>query len=234
MIPSLAMFAALWVGIQTSISPCPLATNIAAIAFLSRSIGNPRRVLALGAVYTLGRTATYIVLSVAILRVFKDRLTAGSALSVFLQTYGLMALGPVLILLGMILLDMLEFGGFRGFDTTKIQARAAAGGFRWAAGLGVLFALSFCPASAGLFFLIFMPIAAAQNSVLVLPLLYGVGTALPVVAFTILMAFAAQSIGRAMNGLTVIEKWVRLAAGVIFIGAGIYYTLTVIYGIQWS
>jgi len=142
------------------------------------------------------------------------------------------AIAAILIVLGMALLDMMDIRGLRGFDATRLQERAARGGWGWAVALGVLFALSFCPASAGLFFAVFLPIAATQNSVLLLPALYGIGTALPVVGFSVVMAYAAGSIGRAMNCLTTVERWVRMAAGVAFIAAGVYLTLTTIYGVR--
>ena len=228
----LAVVSALWLGIQTSISPCPLATNIAAVAFLGRTVSNPRRVLLSGLVYAAGRTAAYVGLSVVILWILKDQIAAGSTLSGFLQKYGLMAIGPVLIVLGMILLNMLELPGSLSLAGTGLQERAAKGGLWWSGALGFLFAMSFCPASAALFFFLLIPLAAAQGSMLALPTLYGVGTALPVIVFAILMVFANQYVAKTFDRLALVEKWVRIAAGVVFITAGMFYCLTMIYGVK--
>jgi cytochrome c biogenesis protein CcdA len=228
----LAIVSALWLGIQTSISPCPLATNIAAVAFLGRTVSNPRRVLLSGLVYAIGRTVAYVGLSVLILWILKDRMAAGSTLSGVLQKYGLMAIGPVLIVLGMILLNMLNLPGSLSLVGAGLQERAAKGGLWWSGALGFIFAMSFCPASAALFFLLLIPLAAAQGSILLLPTLYGLGTALPVIVFAVLMVFANQYVAKTFDKLSVVERWVRVAAGVIFIIAGLYYTLTVIYGIK--
>lgn len=232
MTAALAVVSALWLGIQTSISPCPLATNIAAVAFLGRSVSSSRRVLLSGVIYAVGRTAAYVGLSVLILWILKDHIAAGSTLSGVLQKYGMMAIGPILIILGMILLNMLNLPGSLSLAGAGLQQRAAGGGLWWSGALGFIFAMSFCPASAALFFLLLIPLAAAQQSMLFLPTLYGVGTALPVIVFAVLMVFANQYVAKTFDKLSVVERWVRIAAGAIFIAAGLYYTLTVIYGVK--
>ncbi len=220
-----ALLAAIWLGILTSISPCPLATNIAAISFIGRKVGNIRHVLLAGLLYVAGRTFAYIALG----EIIMAGLLASGEIARFLQRYLNQILGPALILVGMLLLGLI--GGAVSFNLVGagVQARAAKGGARWAALLGVLFALSFCPVSAGLFFGVLLPLATANNSVVALPLLYGVGTAAPVMVFALLIAFASQRIGSAFNRLTQIERWVRLATGAIFIVAGIYYSLRYVY-----
>ena len=99
----LAVGSALWLGILTSISPCPLASNIAAISFIGRRVGHTRQVLLSGLLYTLGRTATYVVLAAIILA----GLLAADGVARFLQRYMNQILGPVPILVGMVLLGML-------------------------------------------------------------------------------------------------------------------------------
>lgn len=223
-----AIGLALWLGVQTSVSPCPLASNIAAISFIGRGVGRTRRVLLSGLLYTLGRTAAYWALGLVILA----GLLAAGEIARFLDRYLNRILGPVLILVGMLLLDMLGFTFSLNLAGAGIQRRAAKGGVLWAFVLGALFALSFCPVSAGLFFGGLLPLAARNQSRFLLPCLFGVGTALPVIVFAFLMAFGAQYVGRAFNRLTQIEKWVRTIAGVAFILAGIYYCLTHIYGLS--
>jgi len=154
----LILGSAFWLGLLTSISPCPLATNIAAISFLGRSVGNTRKVLLSGLLYTLGRTIVYVGLGVLILLVFQAALTGGdpnsaaSGVSRFLQKYMGVILGPVLILVGMMLLGMLDFSGSLNLGGQGLQDHVAKGGAFWALPLGILFALSFCPVSASLFF----------------------------------------------------------------------------------
>ena len=224
----IALGSAIWLGVLTAISPCPLATNIAAISFIGRQAGSKRQVLLSGLLYTVGRTVAYIALAAVI----TAGLMASSDMSRFLQKNLNEILGPVLILLGMVLLGFIGSGLSMNLAGQNLQERAAKGGAWWAAVLGVLFALSFCPVSAGLFFGALIPLSIKHGSRLLLPTLYGSGTALPVIGFAFLIAFATERVGKAFNRLTQIETWVRKIAGILFILAGIYYCVTHIYGIH--
>ncbi len=234
MIPIIVMWSALLLGIITSISPCPLATNIAAISFIGRSLVSPRKVLLSGLLYTLGRMFVYMVLGVIILKGF-EATTANPALagiSRFLQTYMGMILGPVLVFAGMVILGMIDTTISLSFNNSALQEKVKANGVLWSFPMGILFALSFCPVSASLFFIGLIGLSAQHSSPVLLPTLYGVGTALPVLAFAFIIAFAGKYVGKAYNRLAQIEKWMRLATGIIFIVAGLYYTLTYIYGLK--
>jgi cytochrome c-type biogenesis protein len=221
----LTIATALWLGILTSISPCPLATNIAAISFIARKVDKIRTVLLSGLLYATGRTAAYLALGVLIMA----GLLASGEIALFLQRYLNQALGPALILVGMLLLGLLRWTGSVTLVGDGMQERAAKGGIGWAALLGILFALSFCPVSAGLFFGVLLPLSASHQSIVILPLVYGIGTAAPVIVFAMLIAFASQRLGSAFNRLTQIERWVRLLTGLIFVVAGMYYSLLYVY-----
>jgi cytochrome c-type biogenesis protein len=217
---------ALWLGILTSISPCPLATNIAAISFIGRQLGDRRAVLLSGVLYTLGRALAYSLLGIGI----SAGLLASSGVSLFLQRYMNEILGPCLILLGMILLGMIGSGATLNIvDPSRLQEKAEKWGLWMALPLGVLFALSFCPVSAGLFFGALIPLALREGAWAFLPLAYGVGTALPVLLFSLVIAFGGGALGKAFNCLTKLELWMRRIAGTLFIVAGIYYCLRYIY-----
>lgn len=224
----LAIGSALGFGILTSISPCPLASNIAAISFITRRIGKTRDVLLSGLLYTVGRTVTYVALGAIIVA----GLLATGDIALFLQRYLNQILGPVLILVGMVLLGMIGSGLSFNLAGQGVQDRASRGGWWWSGLLGVLFALSFCPVSAGLFFGGLIPLSMAHGSAVVLPALFGAGTALPVIVFAFLIAFASQYVGKVFNRLTQVERWVRTITGVVFILVGVYYCLAHIYGIS--
>ncbi len=225
MMSRLVIASALWLGILTSISPCPLATNIAAVSFISRRVSSTRQVLLSGLLYTVGRTVTYVTLGVVVIA----GLMASGDIARFLQKYLNQVLGPALILVGMLLLGLLGFTGSLSLAGSGVQKRASQGGIWWAAFLGILFPLSFCPVSAGLFFGGLIPLSASNRSRFLLPMLYGIGTALPVIVFAFLMAFASQYVGQAFNRLTQIERWIRVITGVIFILVGTYYCLAHIF-----
>ncbi len=226
MSPALAIGTAIWLGILTSISPCPMATNIAAISFIGRQVGKPRVVLCSGGLYVLGRTAAYVLLAFVLLA----GLLASDVLSRFLQKYLNLLLGPLLIVVGLVLLGMLGEAISINLAGKRLQERATQGGPIWSTALGFLFALSFCPVSAGLYFGALLPLAAGQESRLLLPGLYGIGTALPVLGFAFLIAFGGQYVGKAFNRLTQVERWIRILTGIIFVLAGLYLSLTHVYG----
>lgn len=221
----LGALSALWLGILTSISPCPLATNIAAISFIGRRVGKARTVFLTGLIYTFGRMLTYVILGV---------LLVASVLSIpqvshFLQKYMNKILGPVLVLVGIVLLELVRTGFSVSAASEGIQKRAEQWGI-WGAGvLGIIFALSFCPLSAALFFGSLLPLSIKYGSSIALPALYGLGTGIPVLIFAVLMAVGARAVGKAFDRLTKIELWARRITGAIFIVVGVYFCLVHIF-----
>lgn len=221
----LAILSALWFGILTSISPCPLATNITAISFVGRRTGSPRGVLLSGLLYTLGRALVYTAIGVLLVM----SLLSAPTVSLTLQTWMNKVLGPILVLVGMVMLGLLRFN-LRGRGMSEdLQQRVEGWGLLGALALGCLFALSFCPVSATLFFGSLLPLAVKHESGVLLPFVYGIGTALPVVVFAVILAFGARWLGKAFERVTQIERWMRLVTGFIFIGVGIYMSLVYVY-----
>lgn len=224
----LAAGTALWLGVLTSVSPCPLATNIAAISWLAKGVRSSRLVFAAGALYTLGRAATYVALAFVLV----SSLLSAPQLSEWLQTHINRWLGPILILVGMFLTGLVDFRFSTRLSGGKLEQQLQERGV-WGAGfLGILFALSFCPVSAALYFGSLLPLALQQKSSLGLPALYGMGTGLPVLIFAWLLAAGARSVGAAFQRLSLLERYARTATGVVFIAVGIYLSLVHIYGIQ--
>jgi cytochrome c biogenesis protein CcdA len=222
-----ALLSALWLGILTSVSPCPLATNIAAVSYIGRRLDNPRRVVVAGLLYTLGRTLAYVALGALLVL----SLVSAPYVSEFLQKYMNKILGPVLVVAGMFLLDLIRVGFKGGASGEKLQRRVDRMGLFGAVVLGVAFALSFCPVSAALFFGSLIPLAVSNQSGFLLPTVYGIGTALPVVVFAVAIALGARSVGKAYAAATSLEKWARRATGVVFVVVGIYLSLVNIFGL---
>ena len=209
---------ALWLGILTSISPCPLATNIAAISFIGRRMDSQPYVLFAGLLYMLGRTVSYIVLGAVLIASSQ----AIPAVALFLQTYMSALIGPLLIIVGVILLGIIKFSFKGGGASSGFQTFIEKSGLFGSFIMGIFFALTFCPPSAAIFFGSLFGLAMQHGSRFVIPATYGIGTALPVIAFAILLAFATNLVGKAFNKLTVFEKWARKITAVIFILAGMY------------
>jgi len=217
----LAIGSALWLGILTSISPCPLATNIAAVSYVGRRVGSRRAVLLSGGLYTVGRSLVYVLLGAAAVW----SLMSMVAVSSFLQGTFYRLLGPLLIVVGLLLLGVFKFALPNLAASEDLQKRVDQAGV-WGAGLlGIVFALSFCPVSAGLFFGSLVPLAVDRSSPLLLPFVYGLGTALPVAVFAVLLAAGVGWVGAAIDRVQVFERWARRVTAVVFIGVGIYETL---------
>ncbi|MDD4921155.1 MAG: aromatic aminobenezylarsenical efflux permease ArsG family transporter [Bacteroidales bacterium] len=215
-----AFLTAILLGLMTAISPCPLATNISAIGFISRDLVNRKRVFIHGLVYTLGRVISYTGLAVV--------LYFGASqmnISMLFQGWGEKVLGPLLILIGLFMLGVLKikFPGFSGL-TEKIGENGK--GSYWSSLLlGMVFALAFCPYSGVLYFMMLIPITIASASGLYLPVLYAVATGLPVVVFAWLLAFAVGNVGKLYKHVKTFELWFRRVVAVVFIGVGAYYVV---------
>jgi cytochrome c biogenesis protein CcdA len=223
----IAIGSAAWMGLLTAISPCPLATNVAAISFISRRIGNPRAALLTGLLYTLGRSLVYV----AIAAILVSSLLSAPAVSIALQKYMNKLLGPLLILVGMVLLGLLTFGVRGSSLGQRAGERVAKWGVWSGLVLGVVFALSFCPASAALYFAGLIPMAVKFESALVMPLVFGISTGLPVVVFAILIVVSTNAMAKAFHRITAFERWARRVTGVVFIAVGVYFCLVFIFRI---
>jgi len=223
-----AVGMAFWLGVLTSISPCPLATNIAAISFTGRKVGSVAYVLGAGSLYTLGRAGTYALLGILLVR----GLLAAPELSHSLQKYMNLLMGPLLILVAMVLLKLLTLPVTSGGVSEKLQGQVEKMGILGAGLLGILFALSFCPTSAALFFGSLLPLAVKQESGLLLPAVYGAATGLPVLFFAFLLAFGANRVGKAFSKITIFEIWAQRITGTIFLLVGLYFTITLTIGFK--
>ncbi len=221
----IATASAFWLGIVTSVSPCPLATNVAALSYIGRDVASPWRVLVSGLLYTIGRMIVYAGLGVILV----GSLLAAPSVSLFLQTWINKLLGPILIITGMILIELIGFSlpGFGAGERLErmVKALGPGGGLL----LGALFALSFCPVSAALFFGSLIPIAVASRSDVIVPCAYGVATGLPVLVFAVLFAAGVRRMAPIVGGIARYEVWFRRLTGVIFILVGIYYSLVYIF-----
>lgn len=209
-------------GILTSISPCPLATNLAAISFIGKQVGASKKVLLSGLFYTLGRTFTYILLG----SIFVSSAHFMPRVSMFLQKYMNLFIGPIILITGLFLLNMIRLSFGNVLISNTLQKRLVKAGPLGIFFLGMFFALSFCPVSAGLFFGSTLGIAMQHSSRFVMPLVYGLGTALPVVIFASLIAFSLNVAGKAFKKVTIFEKWARRISGVLCILIGIYLILS--------
>jgi len=217
----LPVLSAFLLGLMTSISPCPLATNITATAYISKNISSKRSVLLSGLMYSSGRAFSYTAIGLI--------LFFGASkfhVAKFFNQNGEKILGPLLIVVGLIMLNVIRINflgrlNFQEKFSNRFKDKGLSGSFL----IGIIFALAFCPYSAALYFGMLIPMTISAVEGLYLPIIFAFGTALPVLLFTYLLAFTAGSIGVFYNKLTAIEKVMRYVAGVVFVLAGLYYVL---------
>jgi len=221
-----AAAAAFWLGILTAISPCPLATNIAAVSYIGRDLTSAGRVVLSGLLYAAGRTAAYIAVAALVV----TSILSIPSVAQFLQVRMNQLLGPLLIVTGAIVLGWVRIPLSWSGSSEALRKRVAGAG-TWGAGLlGVLFALSFCPISAGLFFGSLIPLSAGSGSRVVVPGFFGLGTGLPVVALAVALGLGMRRAGQLFRSLTSFERWARVCSGVVFLVVGLYFVSTRILG----
>ncbi len=216
----LPFLTALILGLMTAISPCPLATNITAIAFIGKDINNKRKVFTNGLIYTLGRAVTYTGLGLIFYFGASQFKISG-----FVQQWGEKLLGPILILIGLLMLDFIKikFPGF-GKLTEKMEKKSQSG-FWGVLLLGIVFALAFCPYSGVLYFGMLIPITITSASGLYLPFIFALGTGLPVIIFAWFIAYTVGGVGSVYNKVKIFEIWFRRVVSIIFIVVGLYYSI---------
>jgi len=217
------ILTALLLGLMTAISPCPLATNIAAIGYIGKSVSEPRNVFRNGLLYTLGRIVCYSVLGEILIIVIK---TGSSAFGIqrFIASWGEKILGPLLLFVGIFMLAGDTFGmkgfGYAG-DGRKLAGKGLLGSFL----LGFLFALAFCPTSAVFYFGMLIPISAGLTYGWILPAIFAIATALPVIVVAWILAFSTGSVGKFYGSISKIQKYANISVAVIFIIIGLLYTV---------
>lgn len=214
--------SAMVLGLMTAISPCPLATNITAVGFISKDIESRNRVFVNGLLYTLGRAVSYTVIALVIY-LGADQFK----LSGFFQLYGEKIIGPLLIVIGLFMLDVLKikFPGMSGL-TSKMETKTRWG-FWDVLLLGMVFALAFCPYSGILYFGMLIPMTVASASGLYLPAVFALATGIPVIILAWILAFSVGSISGVYNKIRNFEIWFRRVVAVLFVIIGVYYIFRV-------
>lgn len=220
------LVAAFFIGLLMTFSPCPLATNITAIAFISKKIGDSKHTLLVGALYALGRMAAYIGITALIVYAGLNI----QALSFFLQEYGEKIIGPFLLIMGIMMLEIVDIplpGGPGWLQNIELYlgGKGYLGGFL----LGVVFALALCPFSAVLFFGMLIPVALKAGDALIVPAIFAIATALPVIVISLVLVHGVNRVSGMMETVQRMERWIKWAVAAVFIVVGMYYII-IVYG----
>ena len=210
-IPAITAFI---LGILTAVSPCPLATNITAIGFISKDIENHHRIFINGLLYTFGRIVSYTVLGFILIPILRE----GASMFMVqkaVSKYGEMLIAPALIIIGIFMLDIIKL------NLPKMRTKGGWGAML----LGILFALAFCPTSGVFYFGMLMPLSAAETGGYLLPVIYAIATGLPVILVAWILAYSVAGLGKFYNRMQIFEKWFRKIVAILFIAVGIYYAV---------
>ena len=224
---SLPVVTALILGVLTAVSPCPLATNLTAVAYLGREIDNRRKVFYLGLLYTLGRTIAYSTLGAVLIFLIRKGEDA-FGIQDTISTIGEWILGPALVLIGLFML----FGHLLHLPKFGFSGQASGSWTQGALGaliLGVLFAMAFCPTSGMLYFGMLIPMSAVESGGYALPVVYAIATSLPVLLAAWIIAYSIQSLGKVMDKIAIFQRWFNRFVAILFILVGLYYTVTIIF-----
>lgn len=215
-------FTALILGLMTAISPCPLATNITAIGYISKDIDDRRKVFINGLVYTLGRAVSYFVVALVLYLGASQFKISG-----FFQQYGEKVIGPLLLVIGLFMLGIFKWNISIMDKLTSKRQQKGVNSYWDVLLLGILFALAFCPYSGVLYFGMLIPITIGSPSGLILPVIFAFATGIPVIIFAWLIAFSISGVGTLYNRIRVFETWFRKIIAVVFIITGIYYIVVI-------
>lgn len=213
---------ALMLGLLTAISPCPLATNITAIGYISSSIENHKESFRKGIAYALGRILSFSLLGaimIYLIRTGKDSFGIQSGIS----EWGELVIGPALVILGLFLLfgDKLRLPRF-GFSGEVSYVG------RWQAFLlGVLFAMAFCPSSGMLYFGMLIPMSVSAKGGYLLPVLFAIATSLPVLLISWFISFSVKNLALIVGKIKVFQLWFNRIVALLFIGVGLYFIFTI-------
>jgi len=217
---SFPLIAAFFIGLMTAISPCPLATNITAIAYISKKIDDGKHTLITGFFYTLGRMFTYVLLASLIVYIGINV----QSISLGLQKYGERLIGILLVFIGLVMLNVIKLSFIKSSGKLdKIKEKLSERGYLGSFLLGVIFALAFCPFSAVLFFGMLIPLALKFSDGILIPSVFAFATGLPVILLSFVLVFSVSKLSNIIKKVELVEKYTRLIVGWIFIIVGVYY-----------
>lgn len=219
-VPAITAFI---LGILTAISPCPLATNITAIGFISKDIENHHRIFINGLLYTLGRVVTYTVLGFVLIPILREGASMFSVQKA-VSKYGEMLIAPLLIVIGIYMLNIIKLN-LPKINISGENLKKKTKGSWGALFLGIAFSLAFCPTSGIFYFGMLIPMSAAETGGYLLPVIYAIATGLPVILVAWVLAYSIAGLGKFYNRMQVFEKWFRKVVAILFIVVGIYYAV---------
>lgn len=212
------VITALLLGLIGSTSPCQLTTNVTALAYVSRESTGSRHFMAAALAYMLGKVTVYSLIGLLVV-------VAGlelSSMAVPVAVVARKAIGPALILVGIIMLADLKWGRFLGSGVSGwLEDRARRGGPFGPFLLGSAFSLAFCPTLFWLFFGLLIPLSLSSAVGVFYPGVFALGTVLPLMIMAVLLSWGAKAAGERILGMRRLSRIMQRATGVVFLIGGI-------------
>lgn len=218
----LSLLTAFTLGLMTIIDPCTLFTSVAAVGYIDKEVNDKKRVITYGVMFVVGKVIAFMLLSVPLLLGAKI-----SAIEHLLEHYGepLMAFFMIASGVFMLFAGHLHHNHDHGV-ISKIEKHDGKSGALWAMLLGMFFSIAFCPHRLIYFLtMIDLALSVAPTVSWLYPLIFSLGTGLPILLIAIIVAYSATGIARLTNSLHTFEKWFRYVCALLFIGVGVYLAI---------
>lgn len=214
-------FTALLLGLLTILDPCTLMTSITAIGYIDKEINNKRKVLTNGIMFVLGKLSTYVLLSIPfIMGAQTDRIQH------ILSHWGEPILAGFMLICGIVLLISGHHHEHDHGVSKWLQHVDSEASWLWSFILGIFFAIAFCPHRL-VYFLTMIDITLTMPGTWnwLMPVVFGLGTGLPIMLIAWIVSYSAISIGNLTNKMNVFEKWFRHICAILFILISIYLVI---------
>ncbi|MBR5375120.1 MAG: sulfite exporter TauE/SafE family protein [Paludibacteraceae bacterium] len=207
-------------GIIVAVCPCTMAANITAITAMSRDKREKRDVFARGIAYAFGRAAAYIALGI-LLVTFAQGLRIGES---FQHLFGLF-LGPILVLIGILMLDIIHIHGLADKCMVVFNRMVKQFGFWKSFLLGIMLAFAFCPYSATIYFGVVIPSSLSAENGYIVPIFFAIGATIPVLSLAWIFAYSMDTAKKKLDKFQQYELWFRRILAILFIISGILFIL---------
>ena len=207
------VLSALLLGLLGSTAPCQLSTNFSALGLFTQKISNKKECLSAAFSFTLGKIIVYTLIgSLTILLGIKLNQAAIPIAQIVRK-----ALGPLMLIVGLYLLGLFKMNLSLFTSLERNMTRHIPN----IKNIGVVYSLAFCPTLFWLFFGIVIPLGVSTRGGIILPGIFAIGTAIPLLVITLLIAYGIGTTKLFTRNVARINAILQKVVGVVFILVGI-------------
>lgn len=220
---NIPLLSALLFGLMGALAPCQLSTNVAALAFVTRSENESRRTGWQVLAFVAGKVTVYALIG-GLVVASSLRINQVSETVIPVVVLARRALGPLLIVVGLFMLGVLRLHVSVGANASRRleQWVGEKHGLLPSYLLGVAFSFTFCPTLFMLFFGLTVPLAIASPAGVVLPGVFAVGTVLPVLVLAGVVASGRVALTHSLKRIRRANALLQRFAAVVLIVVGLH------------